>query len=209
MGQPSLQYEPRRPEKTILYQTVADHLNTFLGDLAVEGRSIPRHVEKELWAFLECGVLAYGFVRTKCNSCPEERLVAFSCKKRGFCPSCGVKRMTETAVHLTENIIPWVRVRQYVLSVPIPLRYWMASNKTLLAKVHKIFAKAVEEYYITADKERSGSVTFVQRFGSALNLNIHFRAPGEAWRSQLVKDQPKKDQPIHLESSVELMEVTT
>ena len=83
--------------------------------------------------------------------------------------------MAETAAHLVENIIPWVKVRQYVLSVPIPLRYWMASDKKLLAKVHKIFASEVERFYTDRrTKNRSGSIAFVQRFGSALNLNVHF-----------------------------------
>ena len=83
--------------------------------------------------------------------------------------------MAETAAHLVENIIPWVQVRQYVLSVPIPLRYWMASDKKLLAKVHKVFASEVERFYTErSTKNRSGSIAFVQRFGSALNLNVHF-----------------------------------
>ena len=83
--------------------------------------------------------------------------------------------MAGTAAHLVENIIPWVQVRQYVLSVPVPLRYWMASDKKLLAKVHKIFASEVERFYTNrSTKNRSGSIAFVQRFGSALNLNVHF-----------------------------------
>ena len=83
--------------------------------------------------------------------------------------------MAETASHLVENIIPWVKIRQYVLSVPIPLRYWMASDKKLLAKVHKIFASEVERFFTgIRRKNRSGSIAFVQRFGSALNLNVHF-----------------------------------
>ncbi|MBP6219181.1 MAG: transposase zinc-binding domain-containing protein [Oligoflexales bacterium] len=168
-------YERRKPEETLLYQTLASHLNTFLAHLAADGKAIPKHVEKELWAFLECGVLAYGFVRVKCADCTREHLLAFSCKKRGFCPSCGGKRMAETAAHLIDNILPCVKVRQYVLSVPIPLRYWMASSKKLLAKVHKIFTSEVESFYVDKGaKNRSGSVTFVQRFGSALNLNVHF-----------------------------------
>ena len=74
-----------------------------------------------------------------------------------------------------DKIIPPVRIRQYVLSVPIPLRYWMASNKKLLAKVHKIFASEIESFYTRKNKkERSGSVCCVQRFGGALNLNVHF-----------------------------------
>ena len=169
-------YQRRRPEETLLYKTVATHLNTFLANLAEEGKSLPKHVEKELWAFLECGVLAYGFVRLKCTGCKSEQFVAFSCKKRGFCPSCGGKRMAETAAHLVDNILPRVKIRQYVLSVPIPLRYWMASNKKLLTSVHRLVASIIEGFYINqqAPSSRSGSIAFVQRFGAALNLNVHF-----------------------------------
>ncbi|MBK7963297.1 MAG: transposase zinc-binding domain-containing protein [Bdellovibrionales bacterium] len=39
---------------------------------------------------LRCGILAHGFLRLKCEDCDHEHLVAFSCKRRGFCPSCGV-----------------------------------------------------------------------------------------------------------------------
>ena len=139
-------YQRRRPEETLLYKTLAEHLNSFLANLEEEGKSLPKHVEKELRAYLECEVLAYGFVRVKCEDCKSELLVAFSCKKRGFCPSCGGKRMAETAAYLVDNIIPPVRIRQYVLSVPIPLRYWMASNKKLLAGVHKIFASETQKF---------------------------------------------------------------
>jgi hypothetical protein len=84
--------------------------------------------------------------------------------------------MAETAAYLVDNIIPHVKIRQYVLSVPIPLRYWMASHKKLLAKVHKIFALSIEEFYTdqNTNTSRSGSICFVQRFGGALNLNVHF-----------------------------------
>ena len=83
--------------------------------------------------------------------------------------------MTETSTHLLDHIIPNVPIRQYVLSLPYPLRYWMASNKKLCGKVHKILASTVEDFY--SDKKdkntRSGSIAFIQRFGGALNLNIH------------------------------------
>ena len=83
--------------------------------------------------------------------------------------------MTETSTHLLDHIIPNVPIRQYVLSLPYPLRYWMASNKTLCGKVHKILASTVEDFYCDKkDKNtRSGSIAFIQRFGGALNLNIH------------------------------------
>jgi hypothetical protein len=46
-------------------------------------------VEQEFRDFLTCGVLAHGFARLRCADCAFERLVPFSCKGRGFCPSCG------------------------------------------------------------------------------------------------------------------------
>jgi hypothetical protein len=69
-----------------------------------------------------------------------------------------------------------------VVSVPIPLRYWMASSQDLTAKVHTIIRTTIGQYYVnqavTHGHERAavhpGSVTFIQRFGSALNLNLHF-----------------------------------
>ena len=85
--------------------------------------------------------------------------------------------MSEVAIHLTDNVIPDVPVRQYVLSLPIALRYWCASNPKLLNAVHRIARDAVAEYVMAKsdrDDGEPGILTFVQRFGSALNLNIHF-----------------------------------
>jgi len=79
-------------------------------------------VTDEFDAFLACGILAHGFLRLRCNGCKEEKLVAFSCKRRGICPSCGTRRMAEAAAHLVDHVIPKVPVRQWVLSFPIPLR---------------------------------------------------------------------------------------
>ena len=88
--------------------------------------------------------------------------------------------MAQMAAHLVEQVIPWVPTRQWVVSVPIPLRYWMASSQHLTAKVHTIIRTTIGQYYVnqavTQGHERAhvhpGSVTFIQRFGSALNLQV-------------------------------------
>jgi putative transposase len=62
------------------------------------------------------------------------------------------------------------------------LRYWTASSPDLTAKVHTIIRTTIAQYYVnqavTQGHARAnvhpGSVTFIQRFGSALNLNLHF-----------------------------------
>ena len=63
--------------------------------------------------------------------CCHDKLVAFSCKRRGFCPSCGARRMAQTAAHLVDHVIPHVPTRQWVLSLPIPLRLRAAPDSPL------------------------------------------------------------------------------
>src|SRR5262249_9301354 len=90
--------------------------------------------------------------------------------------------MAQTAAHLVECVIPWVPTRQWVVSVPIPLRYWMAASQDLTAQVHTIVRTTIGQYYVNQAVNRGlarqqvqpGSVAFIQRFGSALNLNVHF-----------------------------------
>jgi hypothetical protein len=135
-------------------------------------------VQQEFYGYLQCGILAHGFLRLGCDTCKKELLLAFRCKRRGFCPSCAGRRMAQTAAHLVERVIPWVSTRQWVVSVPMPLRYWMAASKELTATVHTIIRTTIGQYYVNQAvtrgvaraKAHPGSVTFIQRFGSALNL---------------------------------------
>jgi hypothetical protein len=90
--------------------------------------------------------------------------------------------MAQTAARLVEQVIPWVPTRQWVVSVPVPVRYWIASSQDLTAKVHTIIRTAIGQYYVHKAVARGcaraniqpGSVTFIQRFGSAINVNLHF-----------------------------------
>lgn len=72
------EYRRREPEKTLLYQTVQQHLNTFLATLARNGESLPGYVECAFEAYLDCGMLQKGFARFYCEGCRSSRLVAFS-----------------------------------------------------------------------------------------------------------------------------------
>src|SRR5215469_5058149 len=177
-------YAPRDPSGTVLYHVIAEHLETFLASFTddPEATGLPVYVEREFYDYLRYGILAHGFLRLGCDTCKHELLVPFSCKRRGFCPSCAGRRMAQTAAHLVEQVIPWVPTRQWVVSVPIPLRYWMAASRDLTAKVHTIIRTTIGQYYVNQavtrgvprDQVHPGSVTFIQRFGSALNLNLHF-----------------------------------
>ena len=81
-------YERHRPEQTTLYCLVQQHAVSFIAHTAASiGAELPRFIKDEFDAFLECG---------------HDKLLAFSCKRRGFCPSCGARRMSQTATHLVE-----------------------------------------------------------------------------------------------------------
>ncbi len=176
-------YVPHDPSHTVLYTVVADHLETFLASLEADpdARGLPAYVQREFYDYLQCGILAHGFVRLGCDTCNHEMLLAFSCKRRGFCPSCAGRRMAQTAAHLVEQVIPWVPTRQWVVSVPVPLRYWMAASQNLTATVHTIIRTTIGQYYVNQavtrgvprDKVQPGPVTFIQRFSSAINLHLH------------------------------------
>ena len=77
--------------------------------------------------------------RARCAGCGRDKLVAFSCKKRGVCPSCGGRRMRETAAERVTRVVPEVPVRQWVLSLPWALRLPVARDSALLTKVARIF----------------------------------------------------------------------
>ena len=172
-------YARHVPERTLLYALVQAHYLDFIARLAAQDRSLPDYVREEFEEYLRCGVLDHGFLRVVCEQCHAERLVAFSCKKRGFCPSCGARRMAESARHLVEDVFGPRPVRQWVLSFPYPLRFLFASKPEaigpVLAIVHRVIAGwLADQTGIERASVQSGAVTLIQRFGGALNLNIHF-----------------------------------
>ncbi len=109
-------YARHVPERALLYALVQAHYPDFIVRLEAEDRPLPEYVREEFETYLRCGVLEHGFLRVVCEQCRAERLVAYSCKKRGFCPSCGARRMAESARHLVEEVFGPRPVRQWVLS---------------------------------------------------------------------------------------------
>ena len=89
--------------------------------------------------------------------------------------------MADTAAHLVDRVLPEVPVRQWVLSLPFSLRYRLAYDADLTGAVLRIFVRRVfaslrrrARRRWSIDDPLCGAVTFVQRFGGALNLNVHF-----------------------------------
>ena len=144
-------YERHRPEQTTLYRLVQQHAASFIAHTeASTGAELPRFIKDEFDAFLECGILAHGFLRLRCGECGHDKLLAFSCKRRGFCPSCGARRMSQTAAHLVDHVIPHVPVRQWVLSLPIPLRVLLAAQPELVTSVLQVVQRVLTRHLLGA-----------------------------------------------------------
>ncbi len=109
-----VRYKRHQPELTLLYQIIETYYPEFLAYVEKHGKTLPTHIKKEFDAYLKCGRLEEGFFRVRCEDCHHERLVAFSCKKRGFCPSCGARRMAESAALLVDEVLPHEPIRQYI-----------------------------------------------------------------------------------------------
>ena len=89
--------------------------------------------------------------------------------------------MADTAAHLVDRVLPIVPVRQWVLSLPFALRYRMAYDSRLTGDVLNVFIRALfgelrrrAQEQLGVSSSQCGAVTFVQRYGDALNANVHF-----------------------------------
>ena len=85
--------------------------------------------------------------------------------------------MVETAAHLVDQVFPPLPVRQWVLAVPKRLRYFLQRDSEALGAVLHILLRVIEARLRQRSgfhAGRLGAVSFVQRFGSALNAHVHF-----------------------------------
>jgi len=174
-------YARRRPETTLLYRTLQAHWLQFVADIEAEGGELPAFIRDEFEAYFRCGIPANGFLRIRCKDCGDSRVVSFACKHRGFCPSCLGRRMADTAAFCVDHLFPRVPVRQFVLSVPVSLRFRMAYSPDLTTAVLRCFIAAITSDLRRRARKRkikgnleTGAMTVVQRFGTSLALNVHF-----------------------------------
>lgn len=176
-------YERRRPEDTVLYKVIADNLETFLAETERDPtkKGLPQYVKNEFYRFLDCGILSRGFLRAKCEGCGHEKLVAFACHGKGFCPSCGGKRMAQTAAFLVDHVFPEVDIRQWVLSFPLPIRYLLRTNARLQSDLLAIMIRTISGFLrkklnIKKNEGHTGAVTLIQHYGGSVNANTHYHS---------------------------------
>ena len=94
--------------------------------------------------------------------------------------------MSDTAAHLVDRVLPEVPIRQWVLSLPVPLRYLLAWDCELSRTVTGMFMDAVFCHLRHVAKRElclrrlsdahPGGACVAQRWGGSVNLNPHLHA---------------------------------
>lgn len=85
-------------------------------------------------SFLHCGDQASGFTRLHCADRGHEKLVAFTCKTRHFCPSRYQRRSLSTGDWIAHHVGRDVPHRQFVFTIPRMLRGIFRKRRNFPAK---------------------------------------------------------------------------
>ncbi len=173
-------YQPRNPKASAYYRCVEDHfeqLETIWDERYQSRFGFWRpYVTDVIHRYLDCGHLHFGFARVKCEDCGHEYLLAFSCKRRHFCPSCHQKRVVEFGEWLCAEVLKYVPHRQWVFSIPKRLRIYFMMDRRLLSKLSQCAWKVLSRYLkktVPYEDAVAGAVNAVQSFGDFLGFNSH------------------------------------
>jgi hypothetical protein len=99
----------------------------------------------------------------------------FSCKTRGFCPSCHAKRREEWGEWMREELLLDVPHRQVVFTIPKMLRLFFRYKRALLSPLSLAAVRALLQYFwaVTGHELMPGVVAVIQTFGDRINFHPH------------------------------------
>ena len=180
MSLPAAVYRPRNPQDSDYYRCVEDHFETFLqiyDDHFSRQYGFWRpYLENVIYRYLDCGNPHNGFARVKCKVCGHEYLLAFSCKRRHFCPSCHQKRVVEFGEWLCTDVLKKIPHRHFVFSIPKILRRYFLYDRKLLTDLSRCAWESLKIFIQEAVPEKNpipGAVIAIQTFGDFLGFNPH------------------------------------
>lgn len=140
--------------------------------------------EDAVYAFLDCGIFDRGFARVSCTECRAEFLVAFSCQRRGLCPSCAAKRGALFGAFLAEDVVEEVGHCLWTFTIPKMLRVFFLHHRELLGGFCRVGWEVVRELMALAVGDpalRPGMVAVVQTLGDMLDWHPHVIATRGGW----------------------------
>jgi hypothetical protein len=176
-----LHYVRRRAEETPLYRVIFHYRDEFerrWEELFQERYgALRREVLDAFDSYLNCGILLHGCARAYCKKCKHSELIAFSCKRRGLCPSCDAKRALIFAEHLHENVLKPHPHRHLVFSIPKRLRVYFKYDRALTKLLYRAAWEAWSELVSELCPEgKTGAVMALHTAGDLLHFHPHIHA---------------------------------
>ena len=129
-----------------------------------------------IYRYLDCGILHNGFARVRCKDCGHGYLLAFSCKRRHFCPSCHQKRVVEFGEWLCEKVLKAIPHRHFVFSIPKILRRYFLYDRKLLSELSRCAWEVLKEFFqeiVSEEDAVPGAVIAIHTFGDFLGWHLH------------------------------------
>ena len=188
MGYPSWQsraqkikrYSARRPEESALYRLVYYHreqLEYSWDEQFSERYGVLRdEVLNSFDRYLNCGILRHGCALACCENeqCAHSMLIAFSCKRRGICPSCQAKRAVLFAENLHENVLFSHPHRHLVFSLPKRLRIYFKFDRRFFSLLYRAAWEAWSEWVDgVLPGAKPAAVLALHTAGALLNWHPH------------------------------------
>ncbi|MFC1529694.1 transposase zinc-binding domain-containing protein [Gemmatimonadota bacterium] len=197
-------YHPRRFSNSPLYRLLQAHWDTFLASYDDQFQrplgALRSVVEQVVPRFMDCGNPMNGFARIRCPDCGHERLLAFSCKCRGFCPSCQARRAEEWAVWVIEERLEEVPHHHVVFTIPKMLRAYFRYDRSLLNGLSRAAYLTMQRYLegLRDSEAIPGMIVASQTFGAGARFHPHLHTiltsgswDGEGtWKSVFGWDRP-------------------
>ena len=99
----------------------------------------------------------------------------FSCRTRGFSPSCHAKRLEEWGEWMRETLLLDVPHRQVVFTIPKLLRVFFKFKRRLLEDLCRCALRSLTRYFegLTGSALTPGVIAVIQTFGDRINLHPH------------------------------------
>jgi len=173
-------YRPRRPRASPLWQVVHHGWKDFVANYEITHRKTHGPLRQDavdvVDQFYRCGDLAAGFSRLQCPDCGHEKLLAFSCKTRGFCPSCHQRKVKQTGHWIAHEVCFNVPHRQFVFTMPKPLRGIFRKRRKLLTILFQEATGCLRDWFrarLDLPDGELAAITGVQTFGDYLVFHPH------------------------------------
>ena len=170
----SRRYSRRTPETTPLNRIVSschEELKRVWEDVFQHQYGALRdEVTGSFERYLECGILAHGCARACCENpeCNHSELIAFSCKTRNLCPSCGAKRAVLFAENLAKNVLVPHEHRHCVFTLPKRVRPYFKFRRDLHGQVYRAAWESWQELIL--ERSPTGAPAAVLALHSAGDL---------------------------------------